>query len=494
MTAEQAPFARAGGMSTVMRALPQALNMLGHDARVIMPRYLQIDISALSMELEGFYVPTENVAENEDVACNVRFYDAKKNNDPEKPNDTYFLENLEYYEQRANIYGYADDAVRWALLCRGALEFIKQSRWKPDIIIATDWQAGFLPNYLKTVYKNDPRLNSIAVIFSIHNLSHQGSFKHQFVAESDFDDGHSPIPSFSDPRLLKINGMRRGIMYADAISTVSPTYTKEIASKELGEGLDSLLREKNGSFYGILNGIDTKLWDPSTNIYLKKNFSAKNSEGKQECKKSLQERFNLAVNQNTFVLGMVSRMSTQKGFDLIETALPILLEELDLQFVIVGEGETRFMDFFQKLQDSFPEKVGVQLKFENELPHQIFAGTDASLIPSKFEPCGLTQMEAMRYGSVPIVRKTGGLADTVFDYDPVQKTGTGFVFEKYDPYSLIISIVRAYETFKHKVAWTKLIKETMSGRFSWADSAKMYEKMILETIAKKTQNRDVPEI
>jgi len=268
IAAEAAPFASVGGLASVMYSLPKALSRLGHDARVFMPRYVFIDDSKneIKMEKRGLQVPTGS--ENNDskhLVCNVKRRDENLK-DPKSPVTTYFLENQEYFELRTNVYGYSDDTIRWALLSRGALEFISYwSEWKPDIIVSSDWQTGLVPNYMKTLYKDDPVISKIVSVFSIHNLYFQAMFDHRFVSEMDNDDGKSPIPPIvGDGRMIKINPMRRGIMHADAINTVSPNYAKEILTKEYGELLDDLLRERRSVLTGILNGIDYEIWNPET--------------------------------------------------------------------------------------------------------------------------------------------------------------------------------------------------------------------------------------
>jgi starch synthase len=323
----------------------------------------------------------------------------------------------------------------------------------------------------------------------IHNLYYQGTFDHKFVSEMDYDDGQSPIPSFFSPRLLKINGMRRGIMHADIISTVSPTYAKEIMTPDYGELLDGLLRERRSRLYGILNGIDYAVWDAKKDSLIEHQFSKTTLDIRGQNKAVLQNRFGLEVKEDAFLVAIVSRLTGQKGLDLVMDILPSLLREINMQLVVLGEGEDKYMHFFQGLHTELPTRVGIDLKFDQSLPHAIFAGADAALIPSQFEPSGLTQMEAMHYGAVPIVRKTGGLADTVDDYSPLNKKSTGFVFEKYEASSLLIAIVRAYENFQNKKIWRKLKENGMTKDFSWEHSAQKYQKTI-EKAVKKEVKRD----
>ena len=480
---EAAPFARVGGLASVMHSLPKALAELGYDARIMIPRYLQIDNAKckLKMEFEGLRVPTGNTEEGpKHIVCNV------KRCDPSEEGAaviSYFLENQEYYEQRANVYGYADDPIRFGLLSRGVLEFITQSAaWVPDVIVALDWQTGLIPNYLKTVYKDDVVLSRIATNVSIHNLSYQANFNHRFVAELDFDDGHSPVPGFHHPRFSKLNMLRRGIMYADTINTVSQNYAREIMTPEYGELLDDLLRERRAVLSGILNGIDYEVTGPSTNPHVPHSFDMETINVRTKNKEALQERFGLAVDKDAFIIASVGRMSKQKGLNLLQAIIGTLIQELPIQFVIVGEGDSELMAFFQELGKSFPGKVGLHLKYDTVLPSLLYAGADVVVVPSKFEPCGLVQMEAMRMGCIPVVRKTGGLADSVEDYDPGNETGTGFVFEKFDSTSLMIALIRAYENFKDKKKWIGLQERAMETDFTWKTSAKKYAELFVRAV------------
>lgn len=472
---EAAPFVKVGGLGSVIYSLPRALRELGHDARVMIPKYLSVDEGAykLKLDYQNLEVPTGNEEQPTRLICNVKRYDLKR--EDINPVTTYFLENQEYYEQRANVYGYADDAVRWALLCRGALEFVRlHPNWTPDIIVSSDWQTGLLANFLKTTYKNDPVLSKIATVLTIHNLYFQAMFDHKFVSEMDFDDGHSPIPAFNSPRLEHINCMRRGVIYSDVINTVSPNYAKEIMTEEYGELLDDLLRERRAVLSGILNGIDYDLWNPETNTNIELTYDAKHLDLRYKNRVALQERFRLPVDKNAFIVSVVGRLTKQKGLDLFPHIIETLLNELPIQLIVVGEGEGDFMSFFHNLESKYPAKVATHLKFDPVLPHIVFAGADVVLLPSRFEPCGLIQMEAMRMGTIPIVRKTGGLADSVDDYNPNKETGTGFTFERFDSSSLMISLVRAFENFRDKKDWRALQKRAMAGDFSWISSAKKY--------------------
>ncbi len=492
---ESEPFIKAGGLGAVMLALPKALNKLGLDARLMIPRYAGIDLEKfrLQMELEGLEVPTDAAGENENepthLICNVRKYIPKENGSNRLPVTTYFLENLEYYEKRSNIYGYSDDAIRWALLSRGTLEFLRFSEWLPEIIVASDWQTGFLCNYLRTNYKDDERLGRIASIFIIHNLYYQGMFDHRFVSEMDYDDGQSPLPAFFNPRLLKVNGMRRGIRHADLVSTVSPTYAKEIMTPDYGELLDGLLRERRSRVYGILNGIDYEELNPETDRYLTQNYGPHNLDLRLKNKLELQARFGLNQDKNAFVVAIASRFSEQKGLDLLFSVTDVMLRELDMQVAILGSGEGKYMGFFQDLEKRYPGRVGTHLSFDPVMPHLIHGGADSVLIPSKFEPAGLLQLEAMRYGALPIVRATGGLADTVKDYNARENSGTGFVFKDFDSSAMMVAVVRAFEVFHHQAEWRMIQKRAMAEDFSWDKSARDYAHLF--TLANAFRRREI---
>ncbi len=483
---EAAPFAKAGGLGDVLYSLPLALKSLGHDTRVMIPRYGTIDekIYKLKKEKEKIEVPTDQPGEYPFLVCNVKKYSGSK------AVTTYFLENMEYYEQRANIYGYSDDHIRWALLCRGTLEFIKQSKWKPDVIVASDWQTGLIPNYLKTKYRDDPAFKKTSCIFKIHNLYYQGMCDFKFAQESERDSGQEEIPDFFNPRLAKLNWLLRGIIYSDIILTVSPTYAKEILTPEYGEGMDKILSEKQHMLHGILNGINYEDYSPEECPHIPTNYNIKNIKKKEENKIALQKRFGLNQDKNAFLLGIVSRFTDQKGFDLLEPIIDHLFENNNVQLAILGDGEPKYKEMIEKARQKFPDKIGYHFEFDVALPHLVFSGSDSILIPSRFEPCGIVQMQAMRYGTVPIIRKTGGLADTVENFDPKESKGEGFVFENYNPYSLFVAIIKAKTCFQFKKEWAKIMKRVMQKDFSWEKSAKKYSEVFNKLLMEKQKNNN----
>ena len=481
VAAEVYPYATVGGLGMVIFSLSRALKELGVDVQIFMPKYALIDEKKYPMEMvfEGLKVPTGEEEEGKKfLICNIKRYLP-----PEPDVPIYFLENMEYYEKRSNVYDYSDDPIRFTLLSRGGLEFLRRSDWIPDVINCADWHTGGLPNFLKTVYKEDPVLNKISTVFSIHNLFHQGAFDHRFVSELDFDDGKSPIAPFFSEKLSKQNFMRRGIIFADVINTVSETYSREIMTEECGEKLDDLLKEVRTKVFGILNGIDYQEINPTTDKLIPVNFSITNLKKRVENKIRLQKEFNLGVSPDIPILGMVGRLSEQKGIDLLFPFLETLLSEYNCQFIAIGEGEAKYRSFFEEITKKFPKKIACHLMFDLTLARHVFAGCDLFLMPSKFEPCGITQMEAMRYGAIPVVRKTGGLADTVEDFDPRKNSGTGLIFEKFSSHAFFGAIIRALETYKHKKIWWELIKRAMKADFSWEVSAKKYFELYNKFIA-----------
>ncbi len=478
LACEAAPFIKIGGLGEVMSSLPKALRELGHDARVMIPNYSSIQKEKFPMEtiMEGISIPSGR--EEHPITCNVKSTFVEGSNTP-----SYFLENMEYFEQRGNVYGYDDDAARFAVFSRGALEFVRQNKeWTPDIIVASDWQGGLVPNLMKTEYAHDPVISKIAVVFCIHNLHFQGMFDHNFINEMDYDDGRSTIPTIDDPRMLKINFMRRGILFADVVNTVSPSYAQEITTSESGELLDQLLSERRSRLSGILNGINYVSNDPSSNPYVEYTYSVKSIKERQKNKEVLQQKFNLEKESDTPVVAIVSRLTEQKGLDLVTETIAPLLDNFKFQLIVLGSGDSRYLGFFGELEKKYPQ-VATHLSFDTTLPHVVFAGADIVLVPSRFEPSGLTQMEAMRYGALPLVRKTGGLADSVIDYDRANNRGTGFMFENYDKYAFFGAFVRALETYKHPSEWLAIQKRAMTADFSWKKSAKDYVSLFKKAIA-----------
>ena len=481
--AEAAPYATVGGFSSVLAYLSRELKSLGHDVRLFIPKFGFIDEEEHKIEMltEGLRVPTDD-ENNTELMCNIKYTKDKYGV------TTYFLENKEYYEKRANVYSYVDDPTRFALLSRGTLEFIRTEEFVPDVIHTNDWHTGLLADYLKTAYKKDPILKDISTVFTIHNLRYQGNFDHKNVSELDYDDGKSTIASFLDPRLNTQNFMRRGILYNDAVNTVSKTYSREILTPEYGEGLDPLLMELKGKVFGIVNGLDYDEFNPATDNLVEHPFDIDSLEERDKNKACLQREFGLPEDENALLLGFVGRLDYQKGVDLIVNTLRHVFADYNVQFVEVGGGDHSLTKMVKDLKRDFPEKVGIHPLANFTLPRMVFAGSDCILYPSRFEPCGIVQIEAMRYGAIPIVRKVGGLADTVRNFDTLKGTGNGFVFKNFDEYSLFGQIARVYELYKNKKVWRKLQRNAMKSDYSWKHSAREYVKLYERAISFK--NRD----
>ncbi len=473
VAAEAAPYATVGGFSQVVAYLSKTMIPLGVDIRIFMPKFGSIDQEKYKMDMvyQGLKVPTGD-DHNPHLICNVKKRVSEDNV------TTYFLENQEYYEKRANVYNYSDDPTRWALLSRGVLEFVRTEEFIPDIIHCNDWHTGLVSNYMKTDYKKDPILEKIATVFTIHNLAIQGyMLDHRNPTELESDDGKANVAAFFSPRINSQNFMKRGILYSDVVNTVSKTYAKEILTHDFGEGLDKLLLELRSKLFGIINGLDYAEFDPSTDQLIAKNFSINNIEDRAVNKKALQDAFDLTYDPDALLLGFVGRLDYQKGVDLIVDTLPHALKDFNVQFVQVGGGDGGLTSRLYQIKEQYPKNIGIHPYPNFSLPRQVFAGSDCILYPSRFEPCGIVQIESLRYGAIPIVRKVGGLADTVENFNSIKKTGNGLVFNDFNVFSLFASIVRAVELKNNKKLWLKLQHNAMQSDYSWEFSAREYIKL-----------------
>jgi len=464
LAAEVVPFAKTGGLADVAGSLPRAIRALGHDIRVAMPRYGRISIEkfGLAEALPSFPVPIDEGTEQARILQGTIGKDVP----------VYMVDNPRYYD-REGIYMYPDDAERFIFFCRAALEMLKRLNWHPDIIHCNDWHTAIVPNWLKTLYKDDPFFANVATVYTIHNLAYQGIFGWRVLEIAGIDEyGFLYHPDMADLDEV-VDFMARGIYFADVVNTVSERYAQEILTPEYGERLDPLLRDRRDHLYGILNGLDTETLNPATDPYLAANFDVNSLDRRIENKLALQREAGLPENPKVPLIGIISRLTDQKGFDILGEVIDHILD-LGVQFVLLGTGEQHYHEMFARLAQDYPGQAAVFLTFNASLAQRIYGGSDMFLMPSRFEPCGLGQMIAMRYGSVPIVRATGGLADTVQNFDPSTGQGNGFVFEKYDRWALFTAVVRALENYKYRDIWQMIQIRGMNADYSWQASARKY--------------------
>ncbi len=472
LAAEIVPFVKVGGLADVVGALPKSLQALGHDVRLVMPRYRQVDaqhfqltsvLDALPIGMGTFQVnvSVQQGSIGEDIPV-------------------YMIDAPRFFD-RENIYGYIDDGERFILFCRAALEAIRAINWSPDIIHCNDWHTGIVPNWMHTVYRDDPFYADAATVYTIHNLAYQGIFGYRILEVAGVAAQGFVYPQIAELANV-VDIMGRGILFADAITTVSERYAQEILTPTFGEKLDHMLRARRDRLFGILNGIDYQEVNPATDHYIHTCFDAHMLEARAENKVALQEQAHLPIRPDVPLLAMISRLADQKGFDLLSQIIHPLLTQ-GVQFIVLGIGDQHYHELFQNLAARYPEQFAIFLTFNTELAQRIYAGSDMFLMPSRFEPCGLSQLIAMRYGSVPIVRKVGGLADTVQEYDTQTGEGNGFVFNNYDPWELFAAIVRALTVYRFKDVWRMLQQRGMAADHSWHASAVRYVEVYRNALA-----------
>jgi starch synthase len=474
VTSEVEPFAKTGGLADVSAALPQTIKELGHEIRIILPRYGCISERRSKLHnvlrLKDIPIPIGKAEATANIKSST--IDSKKSKV-----QVYFIENQEYfghqdlYVDSATKKDFPNNDERFIFFCRAVLETLKRLGWQPDIIHLNDWQSGLIPAYLHTLYKDDPFYKGIQSVFTIHNLAFQGIFP-----AASFQKTGLPKELFTTEGIEffhKMSCLKAGLMYSNAITTVSERYAHEIqTSPEYGCGLEGVLHKRKNDLSGIINGIDYNLWNPETDDLIPVRYSIKDIELKSENKRYLLHTHNMEYHPEIPLIGMISRLTDQKGFDLLSEIFDDMMK-LNVQFILLGTGEKKYHDLYEKLQKKYAGRVGMDLKFDNTLAHMIEAGADMFLMPSRYEPCGLNQLYSLRYGTVPIVRSTGGLDDTIDDIDASPK-GTGFKFQKYDGKELLKSIQHAVKLYAEKGAWQKIQRNGMSKDFSWESSAKQY--------------------
>ncbi len=471
VSSEVFPFAKAGGLADVAGALPKDISRLGHEVKVFMPKYNFIDedkfslrycwdIGEIPIRVNGF----------------LRFVHLHQAKLPESNVEINFIDCPHYFF-RGQIYtNDPDEDERFILFSKGVIEVLQRLQWAPDIIHCNDWQTGLLPLFVKDNYSWDRMFDSTSFIFTIHNIGYQGIFSPKTLLSAEISEElfypGGPVEMFGN-----VNFMKAGIFYSDIINTVSPTYAKEILTPEYGAGLEDILKSRQNDLYGILNGVDYETWDPSNDKLIPFRYNRDYLSGKTKNKKYLLDRFKIKFDEKVPLIGIISRLVSQKGFDLVMEIIHELLN-LEAQWVILGSGEDKYEQMFNSVSHNFPDRVAVYIGYNNEISHLVEAGSDIFLMPSLYEPCGLNQIYSLRYGTVPVVRKTGGLNDTVADWHEKkfagEESGTGFSFNDYTGHALYSAVIRAVDTFHEKTVWKQIQKNGMEKIYSWQSAARSY--------------------
>jgi starch synthase len=475
VASEALPYAKTGGLADVIEALPRALVKLGHEVAVLLPRYRGVKPGSVVL-------PSVTISQG----TRLRFPSISG---ALHRGVRYFFLDDPFYFDRDGIYGdrtreFPDNAERFTELCRGALELAKQV-WLPDLFHCHDWQGAMVPVLLRSSHGDDPVLRNIPVVFTVHNMGYHGLFPREAldrtgIPSSVFHPGG--IEFFGN-----VNFLKGGLVYSDYLTTVSPTYAHEIQTSEFGFGLEGVVRTRRDRLVGILNGVDYSTWSPDRDALIPQKYSAANLKGKHVCKLALLDEFKLLKdNPIRPVLGIVSRFADQKGFDLIAQIIRELLNE-DVLMAVLGTGERRYEEMFRALASDFPGHVGAVIAYDNRLAHLVEAGSDIFLMPSRYEPCGLNQIYSLRYGTVPVVRATGGLEDTIESFDLQHGTGTGFKFSEYSGGALLNAIRQALHRYSNDGVWNRIQLNGMAKDFSWNTSAVEYAKLYTAAHAARNQ-------
>lgn len=464
---EMVPFAKTGGLADVAGTLPKEIQALGEEVLCFLPKYKKVDPNRWPLKemVNRLQIPVGSEMETGRV---FRF------DDPSGV-QVFFIDQPEYFS-RDELYGtplgdYPDNDRRFIFFQRGVLETLRKLSLKPDVIHCHDWQTGLLATYLKTLYAKDPVFQKTKSVFTIHNLAYQGNFPPDSLSLTGLG-----WEEFRMERLEfygKVGFLKAGLVYSDVLTTVSPRYGEEIQTKEYGCGMEGVLRSRRDDLVGIVNGIDPQEWNPQTDRDIPSSFSAKQPEGKAVCKTELQKENHFKVDERIPLAGIITRLADQKGLDILAPAVEGFMKR-GVQMVLLGTGEEKYHQIFRELGKRYPSQLGAHILFDAKLAKRIYAGSDLFLMPSSYEPCGLGQLISFRFGTIPLVRETGGLADTVRDFDPKNGKGTGFVFKEYTTSALLKTLDRALASFQDPKVWLKLVKNVMKCDFSWASSAKKY--------------------
>lgn len=477
---EMSPFAKTGGLADVVGVLPREIAALGHQVKVILPRYRSIDLQKFAIKkIADFEISLGHGTEKASVRSHA------------SPSgvEIYFVDHPAFFD-REGLYGtsladYPDNDRRFIFFARAVFELLKRLGVGPDILHCHDWQTGLVPAYQKLIYEKEILFETTKTVFTIHNLAYQGNFPPDTLALSGL--GWEEFTLHRLEFFGHFSFLKAGLVYSDLLTTVSPRYAREIQTEEFGCGLDGVLRERTSDLFGILNGIDPEEWDPKTDKDLVSNFSASTLGKKLINKGLLQKETFLAVDPDVPVIGMVTRLADQKGLDLVLQILEDLAQR-KVQLVLLGNGDNKYHSALTSLAKKFAGRFSFNLRFDERLARRIYGGSDFFLMPSIFEPCGLGQMIALRYGTAPIVREVGGLADTVTQFDPRSGKGNGFVFREKTPKALLSKIDEAIQVYRSRELWEKLEKNAMNCDFSWKASAKKYVELY-KTAERKTALR-----
>ncbi len=485
VTPEAFPLIKTGGLADVSGALPAALKKLGHDVRILIPGYPDVLRKSIN---SSFLCTLSNIP-------NVGTVDIIIGEMPDTGVTVMAIQSDGLYARANSPYGdkngkdWDDNALRFGILSFVAALLSSEDGpikdWTPDLVHCNDWQTGLAPAYMHFMHHNRPKIKQAKSIFSMHNMAFQGCFAPEWMAPLNL-----PAESFQIEGLeyySQLSFLKAGIFYSDGLSTVSPTYAKEIQTDEYGFGLQGLLAKRGHEIYGILNGLDTEEWDPASDHYLEYHYDDKKLAGKAKVKNALLAKLGLPIHPKTPLLGVVSRLTHQKGLDMLLECAEILIQHHNCQLAILGNGEKSFEQGFQHLAETFPEQVSTTIGYNEELSHQMMAGSDIFIMPSRFEPCGLNQMYGLRYGTPPVVSNTGGLADSVVDTNEEtlgNKTATGFVMPEVNTYQLLATTARAINSFHDARTWKKIQKNGMSKNLDWSNSAQRYIEMYEEILKK----------
>jgi len=479
-SSEVAPFAKTGGLADVAGALPKALAALGHDVRVVLPKYRMVDTAKHGVRriLPRLPVPIAGTVETGAV------WEGAIGSVP-----AYFIEQDDYYDREGlyqiNGRDHPDNAERFAFFSRAVLELTRALNFFPAVCHCNDWQTGLIPTYLQGAYRGEAELRHTGVLFTVHNMGYHGSFKPATLAVADL--GPEVFTPFGVEFYGRVNFLKAGLVFSDLINTVSRKYSQEIQTEQFGHGLEGVLRARAADVHGILNGIDYDEWHPSRDKHIAARFSRSDLSGKAACKADLQRVFGLPERPDVPLLAVISRLAEQKGMDLVAESLDAILG-LDAQFVLLGTGEPVLHEAFEAAKARHPSRVGLLLGFDVALSHKIEAGADMFLMPSRYEPCGLNQMYSLAYGTIPVVRATGGLDDTVQQFDPPAGTGNGFKFAEATSDALARAVHQAIALYRRADLWRPLIESAMACDFSWNRSAKEYVALYQEIARRRARH------